>query len=336
MLRTIFFTTALPYVVKQSSMILRLWHCVSRINKIYPACAGNSSYCSNCNSQTAVQPRLRGELAKLQSCMSSKARFNPACAGNSTMAATRLGRQPVQPRLRGELSATEPHSQKSNGSTPLARGTLMKLSSKTIAARFNPACAGNSSSMRALVLVRAVQPRLRGELPFMDNVYMDSFGSTPLARGTRTTRLGFSISIPVQPRSRGELVRQDIQRHIQRRFNPARAGNSRPGDRVAGSSTVQPRSRGELDVWHLAQKFDSRFNPARAGNSGASFQCAPVLPVQPRSRGELRLWRPPLLTCCGSTPLARGTRKKNAIQCATGRFNPARAGNSNFLPLFLF
>ena len=153
------------------------------------------------------------------------------------------------------------------------------------------------------------------------------YGSSPLARGTRPSH-GL--------------------RHPRGRFIPARAGNTWARASSAAVVPVHPRSRGEHSrswLWKGVEDGSSplargthgsirslrgrvRFIPARAGNTPAP--CCPARPrtVHPRSRGEHFGigWPKSLLN--GSSPLARGTRRRRQAHPDGLRFIPARAGNT--------
>ena len=154
-----------------------------------------------------------------------------------------------------------------------------------------------------------------------------SFGSAPLARGTRPGGL------------RGA-------RH--QRFSPARAGNTPSAPARTRLDPVQPRSRGEHEILPLAflrpygsaplargtharrpwRRVRDRFSPARAGNTSVRYVRYRHPPVQPRSRGEHGKSHLRQSIRDGSAPLARGTRRKKTPKRRPCRFSPARAGNT--------
>ena len=173
-----------------------------------------------------------------------------------------------------------------------------------------------------------VHPRSRGEHLYAFLATFLTFGSSPLARGTRT-RLPFFI---------GSL-----------RFIPARAGNTTAVGQTRRLTTVHPRSRGEHSSsrtmgtcsagssplargTHCARGVRAlfhRFIPARAGNTDRLIFRSASATVHPRSRGEhtdntLKVGRNR-----GSSPLARGTRKTDVGTDCRCRFIPARAGNTS-------
>ena len=136
-------------------------------------------------------------------------RFIPACAGNSYQNQRENQKRAVHPRLRGELLTIINSKLTLSGSSPLARGTLLKLRLISHQIRFIPACAGNSIWRTLSPGNQLVHPRLRGELFILRTNSSISSGSSPLARGTRDHQT----------------------KHLrQRRFIPACAGNSNQTD----------------------------------------------------------------------------------------------------------
>ena len=73
---------------------------------------------------------------------------------------------------------------------------------------------------------------------------------------------------------------------------------------------------------------ECRFIPARAGNTLRVLSTGQRLAVHPRSRGEHGTRRPPITTSPGSSPLARGTLRRDLSPRPADRFIPARAGNT--------
>ena len=203
---------------------------------------------------------------------------------------------------------------------------------------------GRLLSMRPI----SVHPRSRGEHRMVARSASAAGGSSPLARGTRSTCCWYERSdwfIParagntwtstppaairaVHPRSRGEhqwvnyatltdagsspLARgtpQDLEGRARcRRFIPARAGNTSPPARPGRRRAVHPRSRGEHELAVQPPQAAGRFIPARAGNTCAR-RCSSLCRY-------------------GSSPLARGTPAAARRDPAGCRFIPARAGNT--------
>ncbi len=153
------------------------------------------------------------------------ARFIPAGAGNSGPMRGTLSIMSVYPRWRGELAGILPTDPAPPGLSPLARGTPFTYRVTSISARFIPAGAGNSSSMRISSARATVYPRWRGELDLQRPAVDLVTGLSPLARGTLVTR---------KSRITGA------------RFIPAGAGNSKSHQITLAAPRVYPRWRGEL------------------------------------------------------------------------------------------
>ena len=195
----------------------------------------------------------------------------------------------AHPRSRGEhyIMCAMPHYHP--GSSPLARGTRKRTRAFPPYLRLIPARAGNTSTAAGTGVSMTAHPRSRGEHHRLDKVGMTSFGSSPLARGTRTVSTATPIALwliparagntrmfpdgvkPVaaHPRSRGEHVQDDY---------PARARH--------GSS---PLARGTPDQRHLSFSTQ-RLIPARAGNTQRAHHLSCNPPAHPRSRGEHNLY----------------------------------------------
>ena len=95
----------------------------------------------------------------------------------------------------------------------------------------------------------------------------------------------------------------------------------------ANGSGSSPLARGTLRLL-LAVKNPKALIPAHAGNTLKSTLCMALTRAHPRSRGEHFAvpWVPPPVA--GSSPLARGTRRRSRrFRSPTGLI-PARAGNT--------
>ena len=213
------------------------------------------------------------------------------------------------------------------GSSPLARGTPRDPLQRRGPGRFIPARAGNTDCVAIPMARSPVHPRSRGEHRTPTSRRSTAGGSSPLARGT-----------PAPVAAHPELVR----------FIPARAGNTGSRRSSPCTAAVHPRSRGEhlptgilsasrtgssplargTPGGHGDRHGQHRFIPARAGNTGGADAAGAVLPVHPRSRGEHSspVLRAP--STSGSSPLARGTPTAPPPSGRSGRFIPARAGNT--------
>ncbi len=173
-----------------------------------------------------------------------------------------------------------------------------------------------------------VHPRLRGEHPLAEHEDRRLYGSSPPARGTRTTP-------------------EPAYRQI--RFIPACAGNTGVEVLRRRAGAVHPRLRGEHIPLLVITQFSSgssppargtlgqagfdavvrRFIPACAGNTRSNWQKILVMPVHPRLRGE----HAPVCSIYhkmhGSSPPARGTPTLMRHGMPETRFIPACAGNTH-------
>ncbi len=172
----------------------------------------------------------------------------------------------VYPRWRGELDRTASVVSSGSGLSPLARGTPVFANLWTIAIRFIPAGAGNTTVQTAGYYFFAVYPRWRGEHLLLELVECCYSGLSPLARGTQ---------------------RQVVAALRGRRFIPAGAGNTYIRAKNKATATVYPRWRGEhiyqnisfyshgglsplargTRIKHGLTRRAARFIPAGAGNT---------------------------------------------------------------------
>ena len=211
------------------------------------------------------------------------------------------------------------------------RGTLAARRRPVQLRRFIPACAGNTWPDRRRASQISVHPRVCGEHDVKEILQSGSSGSSPRVRGTR----------------HGNVLLQGLGRFI-----PACAGNTKPQQVTTGSCTVHPRVCGEhrdrCPVYHgnvgssprvRGTRFHvetevpvDRFIPACAGNTTLSASQYSALTVHPRVCGEHDVIPTPGFTGTGSSPRVRGTHGRQCRQCASRRFIPACAGNTQHCP----
>ena len=168
-------------------------------------------------------PLARGAPLKVQ-VRGHPAGLIPARAGSTTQRLSRPSMLGAHPRSRGEHTAVIIADGEYLGSSPLARGALVRRQPRNTLGRLIPARAGSTvACARAGVGARA-HPRSRGEHEVPGTGIVTSWGSSPLARGARD---GCLVGEP-----RGRLI-------------PARAGSTGNGARPPTGGTAHPRSRGE-------------------------------------------------------------------------------------------
>ena len=140
-----------------------------------------------------------------------------------------------------------------------------------------------------------------------------SIGPPSLAQGTRIA-VGFSTSIS--------------------RFIPACGELSKPSWAIVQLDGSSPLARGTQDLDRLGYVAD-RFIPAYAGNSWRLRYSCGLVPVHPRLRGELGFYGGNAMKYIGSSPLTRGTPRREEAMCSEARFIPAYAGNSSIKIFFI-
>ena len=132
-------------------------------------------------------------------------RLIPARAGNTMAVMIATGSISAHPRSRGEHKLTRKGDPAHVGSSPLARGTLVKLTAAHCPKRLIPARAGNTRCREASTCGLTAHPRSRGEHLENSTGKILVAGSSPLARGTPNIL---------------------VWRVLRRRLIPARAGNT--------------------------------------------------------------------------------------------------------------
>ena len=233
------------------------------------------------------------------------------------------------------------------GSSPLARGTLLRAGLAGGPWRIIPARAGNTSDRSPTACVATDHPRSRGEHILFSAMKVARGGSSPLARGTQLLDPGHAflgriiparagntrarrvswLQVSDHPRSRGEhtsfgtesippcgsspLARGThlVQRLVEQiaRIIPARAGNTDARERAADEMAGSSPLARGTRLAKLPIMLDERIIPARAGNTEIFCMEEKSMPDHPRSRGEHSASSTALGCRIGSSPLARGT-----------------------------
>ena len=134
-------------------------------------------------------------------------RFIPARAGNTARPAPARCTTAVHPRPRGEHEALALAPGEPDGSSPPARGTPRPARPAVRGIRFIPARAGNTSPSGQLLGHVPVHPRPRGEHSFVSSSFSLFGGSSPPARGTRSTGHPLVPAYRFIPAQRGEHTR---------------------------------------------------------------------------------------------------------------------------------
>ena len=249
-------------------------------------------------------PRVRGTRALIRPSLIGQ-RFIPACAGNTILTTPLDTRVMVHPRVCGEHPAANRLGCEGTGSSPRARGTQAWNGPNRSAARFIPACAGNTPRAPPPSQSSAVHPRVCGEHPGVSVPGSATTGSSPRARGTLGSTMSHGRRYRFHPRGRGEHA-------LYPRFVDAPNGSS-------------PRARGTLRITKLCIWL-LRFIPARAGNTDRTSGCCIDLTVHPRACGEHLQLKIGSSDEDGSSPRVRGTRIRNWRRIWRGGSSPRVRG----------
>ncbi len=227
----------------------------------------------------------------------------------------------------GEHRKRQAAPARSRGSSPRVRGTPRFLLQSEVAARFIPACAGNTLRPPELSGPTAVHPRVCGEHHHQIGDTTCLHGSSPRVRGTRCP-----------PRTATTTFR----------FIPACAGNTPARSHCCGNRPVHPRVCGEHPTstgWANVMSGSSprvrgthrstgqcrrrgRFIPACAGNTPSRRTSSTARAVHPRVCGEHTGIANTPVQQFGSSPRVRGTPPRQLCAKLQQRFIPACAGNT--------
>ena len=197
-----------------------------RGRRFIPAGAGNTYIRAKNKATATVYPRWRGEhplpviQLHCQCGLSPLARgtrccdyciwrgpgFIPAGAGNTAPISGANPTNTVYPRWRGEHRGKKLMLRKTNGLSPLARGTLLQCQQSFPDCRFIPAGAGNTRRWHRQTPVLSVYPRWRGE-HYRDRFWnLQRGGLSPLARGTPVSGLSDDICARFIPAGAGNTL----------------------------------------------------------------------------------------------------------------------------------
>ena len=357
---------------------------------IIPACAGNTAEPSDSGRLFWDHPRMRGEhqigirIFNNYQGSSPHARGTllrnsfpllrpgiiPACAGNTRRHthADRTARD--HPRMRGEHLDQRLHERRRTGSSPHARGTRLRATSRRSESGIIPACAGNTDVNSLYPWAMRDHPRMRGEHCCFSPGISGVPGSSPHARGTQIygvrcapmlgiipacagnthARTCARLRAKDHPRMRGEhsgnaygeIVHLGSSPHARGTPNkegtngrrpgiiPACAGNTQVLSEYETSSGDHPRMRGEHDDRVVLRRVDQGSSPhargtlgdlrAREAGQGIIPACAGNTPPisktcwcngdHPRMRGEHFKALSTAVAKLGSSPHARGTRRR--------------------------
>ena len=276
--------------------------------RLIPARAGNTSNLPRRAEATPAHPRSRGEHCSVIKLTKLFVGSSPLARGTRAMANPALGRrrliparagntsagdgEPVpvtaHPRSRGEhgVMAGTPHtnqahprsrgeheknhvcSRRTDGSSPLARGTPTRRGHSLRARRLIPARAGNTNVPGGCEAGLAAHPRSRGEHLLVCSRRACSVGSSPLARGTQTAIVVVIAIIRLIPARAGNTL-DSPPPHPETQAHPrSRGEHNDTAEAIRDANGSSPLARG-TQRWSHAIHAARRLIPARAGNTSA-------------------------------------------------------------------
>ena len=283
------------------------------VGRLIPTHAGRTCVrYAGCRRSRAHPPLTRGKL-KLPAIQYERLGLIPTHAGKTPLPFRLRSRGRAHPRSRGENFLAVCTCGWRDGSSPLTRGKRRKLLGPSPVPRLIPAHAGKTPFRGAHGRGCAAHPRSRGENAILAFTLKCGCGSSPLARGKRTS--GRSVR-----RSRGLI--------------PAHTGKTAAPGRPRGCRPAHPHSHGENfpASWSIevppgsspltrGKRGDScrepdggGLIPAHAGKTGCSTGLTSATRAHPRSRGENAPLSMIPSVRCGSSPLTRGKHSRNPVQ----------------------
>ena len=237
----------------------------------------------------------------------------------------------AHPRSRGENRTRMCASSQQPGSSPLARGKPNVEQRRGYRCRLIPARAGKTLTKRRSAPTPPAHPRSRGENPSILSCRSRLRGSSPLARGKRSSRRGCVRRGRLIPARAGKTFLL-VVREIEAGAHPrSRGENSSASWRVSAWDGSSPLARGKP---HITQATigRARLIPARAGKTRARVAALRARSAHPRSRGENSSHSVMQSSPSGSSPLARGKLGSKSRLPYAGGLIPARAGKTSYRP----
>ena len=290
----------------------------------------------------------------------------PARAGFTAACPCCAARAADHPRSRGVYKFNLRPVDGAFGSSPLARGLREGLARDVVLNRIIPARAGFTSTIRRWGPSPSDHPRSRGVYVRNSPIVSADTGSSPLARGLHLgparaargcgiipARAGFTPSGlrarrlgPDHPRSRGVYPATFSQTTTCGGSSPLARGLPAVQVVVIWFQTDHPRSRGIYASCAHSWKSSLGSSPLARGLQGAAAgggAGAGIIPARagftrswrysttrgwdhPRSRGVYMAGERVDIDATGSSPLARGLRRRRRRAGFDHRIIPARAG----------
>ena len=213
------------------------------------------------------------------------------------------------------------------GSSPLARGPLVRRRRQLRGCGLIPARAGTTWRAAGSGPWHGAHPRSRGDHPRACGFSAGGRGSSPLARGPHTRAFRLGVRLGLIP-ARAGTTTPPKPRSCARRAHPrSRGDHSNAPQNASQNRGSSPLARGPpcLDAFH---NYAAGLIPARAGTTAPRSRTSTITRAHPRSRGDHPETHKPRKNNQGSSPLARGPPEETFTSMRWPGLIPARAGTT--------
>ena len=191
-----------------------------------------------------------------------------------------------------------------------------------------PAHAGSTHGRGSPSGSNSDHPRSRGEHWTCPRGTGCVSGSSPLTRGARGPRRCVTSGSRIIPAHAGSTCPRPQYRSIPADHPRSRGEHDAGGVNSSTPGGSSPLTRGALTA-HAPRCVQEGIIPAHAGSTDGEQMTHGDLPDHPRSRGEHNAVCCRTRTCCGSSPLTRGARKRRSSGPPLQRIIPAHAGSTD-------
>ena len=208
----------------------------------------------------------------------------PAYAGRTSLPRLLISWVRAHPRLRGADGSTQPHIYLGEGSSPLTRGGLFRLSLMSVSSRLIPAYAGRTVIATGPWLGVKAHPRLRGADFSRLSGLLWELGSSPLTRGGQGLQAALVVRGGLIPAYAGRTPYRPCPSLSPGAHPRLRGADPSPlvvGVFSSGSSPLTRGGRWLLMVWTCWMGLI----PAYAGRTLTKFSPLPPHRAHPRLRG---------------------------------------------------
>ena len=256
----------------------------------------------------------------------------PACAGSTLNTSSPCSFARDHPRMRGEHYCLSSVYIGGIGSSPHARGARRGSRHGAHSAGIIPACAGSTPSGPSHGSWPGDHPRMRGEHDTRMLDWQASEGSSPHARGARTSGSMARSSSRIIPACAGSTTASGREWPTPRDHPRMRGEHRRSLRDMCQRGGSSPHARGALGGC-TGHSCEPGIIPACAGSTGGCGSIAVRVWDHPRMRGEHPNFSDEVTEFGGSSPHARGAPRLMRRRRSAPRIIPACAGSTKITHL---